>query len=65
MKIVKIGPLFKKGDKLDIQNYRPISVLPVFFKVLEKIKYHRLLPFLKKFSILTDEQNGFRSNKPT
>ena len=65
MKIAKITPIHKKGDKQDIQNYRPIAVLPVFSKILEKIMYNRLLCFLKKFKILTDEQNGFRDNKST
>ena len=48
MKIAKIRPVFKKGDKLEIQDYRPISVLSIFSKILEKIMYHRLLSFLKK-----------------
>jgi len=61
MKKAKISPLFKKGNKQDIQNYRPIAVLSVFSKILEKIMYNRLLSFLKKFNILTDEQNGFRN----
>ena len=65
MKIAKITPLFKKGDKQDIQNYRPIAVLSVFSKILEKIMYNRLLYYLKKFKILTDEQNRFRDNKST
>jgi hypothetical protein len=43
MKIPKISPLFKKGDKLDIWNYRPNTLLSVFSKILEKIMYHRLL----------------------
>jgi hypothetical protein len=62
--LIKFIPLFKKGDKLDIQNYKPITVLSVFSKILENITYHRL-SFLKKFSILADEQNGFRDNKST
>jgi len=61
MKKAKISPLFKKGYKQDIQNYRPIAVLSVFSKILEKMMYNRLLSFLKKFNILTDEQNGFRN----
>ena len=65
MKKAKISPLFKKGDKQDIQNYRPIAILSVFSKLLEKIMYNRLSSFLKKFNILTDEQNGFRNNKST
>ena len=55
MKIAKFRPIFKNGDKLDI--------LSVFSKILEKIMYHRLLSFLKKFNILADEQSGFRDNK--
>jgi hypothetical protein len=44
MKIAKIRPLFKKGVKLDIQNYRPISVPSIFSKISEKV--HRLLSLL-------------------
>ena len=58
MKEAKISPLFKKGDKQDIWNYRPIAVLSVFSKILENFMYNRLLCFLKKFNILTDEQMG-------
>jgi hypothetical protein len=65
MKKAKITPLFKKGDRQDIRNYRPIAVLPVFSKILEKIMYNRLLSFVQKFKILTDELNGFRQNKST
>ena len=65
MNIAKIRPLFEKGDKVDIRNYRPISVLLIVSKILEKIIYHSLLSFLKKFNILADEQNDFRDNKST
>ena len=44
MKLAKIKPLFKKGDKQDIQNYRPISILSAFFKILEKLMYMRSVP---------------------
>jgi hypothetical protein len=63
MKIAKIKPLFRRGDKVDIRNYRPMTVLSVFSKILEKIVYHRLLSFLKKFNILADAQKSFRDNK--
>ena len=65
MKRAKIKPLFKKGDKQNMQNYRPISVLSVFSKVLEKLIYNRLLSFLKQHHILTKAQHGFRENKST
>ena len=65
MKIAKVRPLLKRGDKLEIQNYRPVSVPSVFSEILEKIIHHRLLSFLTKFNILTEEQNGFRHNRST
>ena len=65
MKIAKIKPLHKNGDKHNMQNYRPISVLSAFSKILEKLMYNRLLTFLKKHRILTDIQHGFIENKST
>ena len=40
MKVTKISPIFKGGNNLQAENYRPISVLPVFSKILEKIMYN-------------------------
>jgi hypothetical protein len=42
LKYAVIKPLYKKGDKVDITNYRPISMLTVFSKILEKVMHHRL-----------------------
>jgi hypothetical protein len=47
MKKAKIKPLFKKGDTQDIKNYRPISILSVFSKPLEKLMHNRLLSFVQ------------------
>jgi hypothetical protein len=65
MKIANIKPHFKTGDKQDMRNYRPISVLSVFSKILEKLMYNGLLFFLKKHDILSKVQHGFRENKST
>jgi hypothetical protein len=65
MKIAKIIPLYKNGDKYAMQNYRPISVLSAFLKILEKLMYNRLLSFLKKHHILIESQHGFIENKST
>ena len=42
LKIAKVIPVFKKSDKENIENYRPISILPIFSKVLERIMYNRM-----------------------
>ena len=65
MKLAKIKPLFKKGDRRNIQNYRPIFILSAFSKILEKLMYNRLLSFLKKHNTLTNVQHGFREKKST
>mgnify|MGYP000067681235 CR=1 FL=1 len=62
-KIAKIIPIFKKGQKCSIENYRPISILSVFSKILEKVMYNRLVPFLEKYNILSSSQFGFRKGK--
>jgi len=66
LKIAKVCPIYKKnGDKTDINNYRPISILPSFSKIYEKLVYNRLSQYVKKFCILNDCQFGFRSNRST
>jgi hypothetical protein len=57
--------LFKKGDKSNISNYRPISLLTSFSKVLEKAMSVQLLERLNKNNILVEEQFGFRTKYPT
>ena len=65
LKLAKIIPLHKKGDTHDMSNYRPISILPIFAKILEKIIYNRLYDFLQNKDILNDEQFGFRKQYST
>ena len=65
LKVAKVTPVFKSGDKLDIANYRPISVLPLFDKIFEKAINTRLKNFLFKNKILTIEQFGFQKGKST
>jgi hypothetical protein len=66
LKIAKILPIFKKGDRDKINNYRPISILPAISKILETIIHRRLTSFLEnEIKIISDKQNGFRQNKST
>jgi len=65
LKYSEIKPLFKKGDTLNISNYRPISILTSFSKVLEKAVYTQLYEHCNKLNILVDEQFGFRNKFAT
>ena len=60
-----IKPLHKKGDKTDPTNYRPISMLTSFSKVLEKTLYNRLIEYLNINNILNAQQFGFRKGLAT
>ena len=61
LKISKIIPLFKEGDRDDASNYRPISLLSVLAKVLEKIIFIRLNNHINDNNILSPQQFGFRT----
>ena len=65
MKIARINPIFKAKDKTALSNYRPISILPTISKVFEKIIFKRLYSFLEKYSILSENQFGFRPKHST
>ena len=65
LKIANTIPIFKKGSKLLVSNYRPISLLSNINKILEKLMYDRLYKFLTQHNILYDLQFGFRSRHST
>ena len=60
LKIAKVIPTFKGGDDMLINNYLPVSILPVFSKVQERLMYNRLYSFITKHNILYKYQFGFR-----
>ena len=60
LKIVKMTPAFKNGDLKEISNYRPISALPCFSKILEHITYNRLYSYLVTKNLLYSKQFGFQ-----
>ncbi|CAK1593695.1 unnamed protein product [Parnassius mnemosyne] len=65
LKTAKIKPLFKKGSKCNIKDYRPIALLSNFSKIFERIIYDRIIEFFKKYSIINKNQFGFQKNKST
>ena len=58
-------PIPKEGDKCNLSNYRPITVLPVFSKVLEKVTYKQMYDYLENNLIRLKQQYGFRAKKFT
>ena len=62
LKVGKITPVFKKGDQEKFENYRPVSTLPIFGKLFEKIIYSGLYGYLTSKGILYDNQFGFRKS---
>jgi hypothetical protein len=65
MKIAKIIPVFKSGDRTNMDNYRPISLLSCFSKICEKVVANRLIVFLDVNNILSCNQFGFRKQHST
>ena len=65
LKIVIVTSIYKAGDSSDISNYRPISVLPCFSKILERSMYNHLYKYLKESNILYEKQFTFQSGYST
>ena len=61
LKIARVVPIFKSGDASSFSNYRPVSVLPLFSKILERLMYSRLLRFVNERNLLYAFQFGFRA----
>ena len=56
MKTAKVTPIFKSDARDEFSNYRPISLLPNFSKILEKLMFNRITNFLNKYEILYEQQ---------
>ena len=64
-KVAKVIPLHKNGAKDNSDNYRPILLLPVLSKVLEKLMFKRMTGFVNKENLLNMKQFGFREEHST
>lgn len=65
LKIARVIPIYKAGEKCKAANYRPISTLEFLSKIYERIMYNRLIKFFDKFNIICIEQYGFRHDLST
>lgn len=61
LKVAKVIPIFKSGDRCLADNYRPISTSSVFNKIFEKLLVTRLMKFFDRNNVLYSMQYGFRS----
>ena len=61
-KVAKLKPLHKKGTKTDPKIFRPISLLPIVSKIIEKVIHNQTMKYLTENSILYRHQSGFRKN---
>ena len=59
-KHARVSPAFKDGAKADPYNYRPISVLPVVSKLIERVVFNQFYGYLNENNLLTESQSGFR-----
>ena len=64
-KVARIVPVFKSGNKVLIENYRPISVLPILNKIFEKLTFKRMYSFITRYKLLSKSQFGFRVGSNT
>ena len=62
LKTGKITPVYKKGAKDNISNYRPVSILPIFGKIFEKVFHNRIYEFCMQEKILSEDQFGFQKD---
>ena len=63
--MAKVIPIFKSGSMAEIDNYRPISILPTLSKILERMGHKQLMKHLEFNAFLSEHQFGFRANRST
>ena len=65
LKISRVKPLFKSGDPLQFNNYRPVSFLPSLSKIFEHVIFDQIMCYLTENSLRSSEQFGFRPGHST
>ena len=64
-KVSKVIPLLKKGDSLTPKNYRPVALLPIFSKILERVMFNQLVQYLDSHGLLHPNHHGCRHDHST
>ena len=63
-KKANVAPVFKKGDKQLLKNYRPIPLLPITGKTFERLLYNQMFEFFIKNDLISQNQSGFKPAMP-
>ena len=64
-KITKVIPLHKKGDKFDPKNFRPVAILPILSKILEKVVFLQVVDYMEANNFMNPSHHGFRAEHST
>ena len=64
-KVARVTPIFKSGERDGMNNYRPMSVLSIFARIMEKIVHDQLIDYFKEKQILKKNQHAFRKLRST
>lgn len=65
LKVSIVKPLYKKGNKALIDNYRPVTLIPILSKLFEKVLHSKLYSFFLKYNVIAADQYGFQRDKST
>ena len=64
-KKARLTPIFKAGKLTSVENYRPISILPIISKIAERIVHKQITTYLEKNNLISKKQYGYRKNCST
>ena len=64
-KVSKVIPIHKKDDILNPTNYRPISIIPIMSKIMERVVYNQLIRYLSENMLINPSQHAYRPNRST
>ena len=64
-KIAKVIPLLKKGDPLEPKNYRPVAILPILSKVIERVIFMQIVDYMNTMEYFHPNHHGFRAHHST
>ena len=58
--MANVVPVHKRGDKQDVKNYRPVSLLPIFEKIFKRLIHSEMYPFFIENDLISSNQSSFK-----